>query len=280
MPEQLAYPTDPEAGQTPAMSKPTKRARKRAKPAEQAPAKYVQPMFPELPRAVLEDLRHPLHGVDPLEQLRQALELVGIDPSKAAQPNVFLEEAWALVAKARTAHSELVALAVEHAEDARRQAASRPRTAQEGQRQDAALRDQVLCTLLRRGNLRLLEGLEDERRPLVMDGEVITLVGPDEDARANLITFKLPQLVIDRLRDAVAALAPHRTMAGIVALGITLVLDELEAQYVKHTGHRFPKRGGEVLEGGRPSRTRARDAQEAPKPKKPKNRPGDRYKHP
>jgi hypothetical protein len=105
-------------------------------------------------------------------------------------------------------------------------------------------------------------------------------VGPDEDARSAPLTLKLPQVVIDRLRDAVAALAPTRTMAGIAALGISMVLDVLEAEYLKHTGHRFPKRGGEALEGGRPSRTRTRDAQEAPEPRKAKNRRDPGHKHP
>jgi hypothetical protein len=280
MPEQLTYPTDPEAGQTPAMSKKPKRTSKRAKPAKQAPARHVQQALPHLPRAVLENLQHPLHGVDALEQLRQALELVGIDPSKPAQPDPFMGDEWHLTAHARTPASELVALAVEHAEHARRHAATMPKSWADARQQDDALRDLVLCTLLRRGNMRLLEGLEDDRRALRMDGECITLVGPDDDARSSLCTFKLPQVVIDRLRDAVAALAPTRTMAGIAALGITMVLDVLEAEYVKHTGHRFPKRGGEVLEGGRPSRTRSRDAQEAPEPRRPKKRPDPGHKHP
>ena len=277
MTEQLTYPSDPEAGQTLGMSKHPKR-----KPAKRAKAQpnMVQPMFPELPREVLEDLRHPLHGVDPLEQLRQALELVGIDATKAAQENPFLGSDWAGFAKARTKASELVALAVEHADDARRHLASRVRTDRDGIKQLDALRDRVLATMLRWQRCKMLEGLEDDRRPLVMDGEVITLVGQDDDARANLITFKLPQLVIDRLRDAVAALSPHRTMAGIAALGISMVLDVLEAEHVKHTGRRFPKRAGEVLEGGRPSRTRARDAQESPEARRPRKKPDLGYKHP
>ena len=262
------------------MSNQRKRPSKRAKPAKQAPTGYVQPAFPELPRDVLEDLRHPLHGVDPLERLQQALDLVGIDPSKPSQPCPFMGDQWPHTAYARTPHSELVALAVEHAEDARRYGASRPRTHREAERERDALRDLVLCTLLRRGNLRLFEGLEDDRRGLRMDGELVTLVGPDDDARSSPCTLKLPQVVIDRLRDAVAALAPTRTMAGIAALGVSMVLDVLEAEYLKHTGHRFPKRGGEVLEGGRPSRVRSRDAEEAPEPRKPKKRPDPGHKHP
>jgi hypothetical protein len=44
-----------------------------------------------------------------------------------------------------------------------------------------------------------------------------------------------------------------------------MVLDVLEAEHLKHTGSRFPKRPGQVLEGGRPSRTLATTAQRQPR---------------
>jgi hypothetical protein len=210
------------------------------------------------------ELPHPLEKLDALDELRRALEAVGIDPHKQAQPDSFLQDQWHAVGSARTEHAELVALAVEHANDARAQASSKPRTMREVQQEADALRDLVRATILLRHNLRLPEGLEDDRRPLLMDGEIIGLVGPQDDARSALVTLKLPQVVIDRLRDAVAAMGGRRTMAGIAALGITLVLDVLEAESLKHTGKRFPKRAGEVLDGGRPSRTRATTAQKAP----------------
>jgi hypothetical protein len=218
----------------------------------------------------------PLHGVDPLEQLQMALDAVGIDPDKAAQPDEFLRDAWHQFATARTKQSEMVALAVAHAMDARAQRASKRRTMHEVQAEADALRELVRATMYLRRGMIPPDGAQDDRRPLRMDGEIIGLVGPQEDARSALVTLKLPQVVIDRLRDAVAALAPTRTMAGIAALGITMLLDVLEAEHLKHTGKRFPKRPGQVLEGGRPSRTRATTAQKAPggqkSPKKPRLR--------
>ena len=210
------------------------------------------------------ELPHPLEKLDALDELRRALEAVGIDPHKQAQPDSFLQDQWHVVGSARTEHAELVALAVEHANDARAQASSKPSTMREVHQEADALRDLVRATILLRHNLRLPEGLEDDRKPLLMDGEIIGLVGPQDDARSALVTLKLPQVVIDRLRDAVAAIGGRRTMAGIAALGITMVLDVLEAESLKHTGKRFPKRPGQVLEGGRPSRTRATTAQKAP----------------
>jgi len=219
-------------------------------------------------------LYHPLQ-VDALQELAKALKAVGIDPHKAAQPDEFLRDAWHQLGTARTEHAELVALAVEHANDARAQSASKPRTMREMHQEDDALRARVQATMMLRRNMRLPEGMQDDRRPVIMDGEIITLVGPQDEARSALVTLKLPQVVIDRLRDAVAATGPKRTMAGIAALGITMVLDVLEAEHLKHTGRRIPKRPGQVLEGGRPSRTRATTAQEAPiGAKGPKKRGG------
>ena len=224
-----------------------------------------QQTLPGLPPEVLEDIRHPLHGVDPLQELDRALAAVGINPAHQRQADDFLQDQWVHFCHARTQHAELVALAVEHANDARAAAAARPRTDQEGRRQQDALRALVQATMLLRRNLRLPEGMKDDRKPLRMDEEIIGLVGPDEDARSALVTLKLPQVVIDRLRDAVAAMGGRRTMAGIASLGITMVLDVLEAEHLKHTGSRFPKRPGQVLEGGRPSRTLATTAQRQPR---------------
>ena len=233
-----------------------------------------QQTLPGLPPEVLEDIRHPLHGVDPLQELDRALAVVGINPAHQRQADNFLQDQWVHFCHARTQHAELVALAVEHANDARAAAAARPKTDEEGRRQQDALRALVQATMLLRRNLRLPEGMQDDRRPLRMDEEIIGLVGPDEDARSALVTLKLPQVVIDRLRDAVAALGGRRTMAGIASLGITMVLDVLEAEHLKHTGNRFPKRPGQVLEGGRPSRTLATSAQKAPGGQKTSKKPG------
>jgi len=227
----------------------------------------VQLVMPELAGV----LAHPLHGVDALQELRAALALIGLDPSKDPGP-----EQLALLrqATARTAHSEQVALALEHAAEAMAQARSRPKTMYEVQREAAELKRRVLATMALR---RLLERDpvtcgDDDRIPLVMDGELVALVSPEQDARAALLTVKLPRVVIDRLRSAVHALAPDRTMGGIVALGVQLVLDQLEARYLVATGRRFPKRS-KALEGGRPSRTRATTAMEAPRaPKRPRAR--------
>jgi hypothetical protein len=235
-------------------------------------------LLPDVDRdELLAKARHPLHGVDAARELLEALELVGIDPA-----HVHEREYRALLREltARTSHSEQVALAVEHAADAQALARSRPKTQQEVWQQTAELRARVLATMYLRRNSPPPDGIEDARRPLLMDGEIIGLVHPHEDARSTLLTVKLPRVVIDRLRDAVVALSPDRTMAGIVSLGVQLVLDQLEAGYIKCTGHRFPKRPGQVLEGGRPSRTRVRDAQAAPKAAKPAKSPGRGAKHP
>jgi hypothetical protein len=247
-------------------------------PHEQRDGSVQGTLLPDVDRDdLLAEVRHPLHGVDALEELSQALKVVGIDPA-----HVHEREYRALLREltARTTHSELVALAVEHAEDAHAQALSRPRTWQETVGEAAELRAKVLATMHLRRNSQPPEGTEDHRRPLLMDGEIIGLVHPHEDARSTLLTVKLPRVVIDRLRDAVVALGPDRTMAGIVSLGVQLVLDQLEAGYIRCTGHRFPKRPGQVLEGGRPSRTRARDAQPAPKPAKAGKAPRRGAKHP
>jgi hypothetical protein len=225
-------------------------------------------LLPDVDRDdLLAEIRHPLHGVDAYQELLQALELVGIDPA-----HVHEREYRSLLREltARTTHSEQVALAVEHAEDARALTRAKVRTDPEGAAQLQALRARVLATMYLRRNHQPPEGTEDDRRPLLMDGEIIGLVHPHEDARSTLLTVKLPKVVIDRLRDAAAALGPDRTMAGIVSLGVQMVLDQLEAGYIRCTGHRFPKRPGQVLEGGRPSRMRTRDAQPAPKAAKPK----------
>lgn len=274
------WPSGSSPAQTAPMAKhPSKRrpaARPKADPRGRTGARRVAPATEPTGTApdvddgdFLAEVRHPLHGVDALEELRQAFKAVGIDPA-----HVHEREYRALLREltARTTHSELVALAVEHAEDAHAQI--------DGQIYAADLRARVLATMHLRRNAPPPEGTEDERRPLLMDGEIIGLVHPHEDARSTLLTVKLPRVVIDRLRDAVVALGPDRTMAGIVSLGVQLVLDQLEAGYIRCTGHRFPKRPGQVLEGGRPSRTRARDAQPAPKPAKAGKAPRRGAKHP
>lgn len=229
--------------------------------------------------ALREDLQSPLAGVDPVEELIEALRLVCIDPHhEHKRPYVELLRAMT----ARTTHSELVALAVTHADDAKRLL---PQTMFPGDSKagwasaldqwfhplEIAKRKDQLRELVR-STMQLRRSLppvgDDQRRPLVMDGEIIDLVPPEADARSVLLTVKIPRVVIDRLRDAVMALAPDRTMGGIVALGVQMVLDQLEADYIRAMGHRFPKRAGQVLEGGRPSRTRATTAQAAPKAKK------------
>jgi hypothetical protein len=225
------------------------------------PARGQRFLSDDLQEAFSDPLRH----IDPLRELSKALEAVGIDPQLPAQPDPALRDQWPLATTARTQHSELVALAVEHANDARKLAASRARTDREAQGQSNALRDLVLATMARRRDYAPPEGSDDERSPLLMDGEIICLATPQDDTRSTLLTVKIPRLVIDRLRDAVAALAPHRTMAGIVTLGVQLVLDVLEAEHLKQTGRRFPRKPGRVLEGGKPSRTRATTAQEAPR---------------
>lgn len=271
MPPELVYPARACAGQTLAMAKrkrsPAARSKPRA-PRAARPGAEVRAPLDVRPGPSGQELllsQDPLHGTTPDRRLIQALELVGIDHRVAAQPSPIWLEAWRHGVRVRGEHAELVALAVAHAEDAR--ACSRGDIAGE------VLSQEVICTAHLLRNRKPPEGLEDERLVLTMDGEVIALLRPQDDSRSALVTVKLPQVVIDRLRDAVHAMAPARTMAGITALGITLVLDQLEAAHIKHTGHGFPRRGGAVLEGGRPSRTRATTAAPARRRKRPQ-KPG------
>lgn len=241
-----------------------------------------QRLLMRLSESDLAEAMDPLRAVDPLEKLAEALEMVGIDPAKPSQPDEFLGDAWHKFVQVRSYHADLVALAVAHAQDARAVASWKPgkqpgtslRDAQQqafvtSQQMTKHLRDLVQATLYLQRNMRPPAGIQDDRRPLMMDGEIIALVAPEDDARSALVTLKLPRVVIDRLRDAVLAMAPSRTMAGIAALGITMVLDLLEAEHLRHTGQGFPRRPGEVLEGGRPSRTTATTAQPAPLRKHP-----------
>lgn len=271
------------------------RSRQPARPAAQVadprPAHEVagdkpspaQPLLPGIPDDARRRLIDPLHGVDPLEQLQQALDLVGIDPAQGSQPDAFTGDGWRMFAQVSPAAAHLVALAVAHAQEARRLAAAqldRPamtkRDSQEIHdmlmRMTDQLRDRVQASMYLRRNMRPPKGADD-RRPLMMDGEVVTLVQPGDDARSALVTLKLPRVIIDRLRDAVHAMAPARTMAGIAALGITMVLDLLEAEHLKHTGTGFPRKPGKVLEGGRPSRTTATTAEARPPEKGRGKRP-------
>jgi hypothetical protein len=283
MPDLAGYTRRPVPGQTAVMAKQPKRNPSKPKPGtrpKRARRTVQQPLPGMIDKhgrtsadlaaaAAAAGLDHPLR-TDALEELANALAAVGIDPRLPVQPDEFAGDRWHLLGHARTGHSEQVALAVEHAQDARALAATRVRTDAAGAALMDQLRAKVWATMCLRRRLRLPVDLPDARRPLTMDDEIITLVGPDDDERTALVTLKLPQVVIDRLRDAVHALAPRRTMAGISALGISMVLDVLEAEHLKHTGRRFPRRGGEVLEGGRPSRTRATTAGTGPVSQKPR----------
>jgi hypothetical protein len=237
----------------------------------------VQPPIPGL-EAWAEQCSDPVLSQDPMAVLEAALEAVGIDIHKPTKPDgklfrgLLTHQVGANPVTARTDRSEQLALVVAHAEEARQLAAAKPKTMQELQHLTDQLRERVRATLYLRRAVRPPVGLKDERRPLVMDAEIISLVGPDDDARSALVTLKLPRVIVDRLRDAVCALQPSRTMAGIASLGISQVLDVLEAHYLLQTGRRFPARPVEVLAGGRPSRTTATSAAKPPTRTKPNKR--------
>jgi len=268
----LVCSAKPWAAQTVPMAKRRPTSKRTPKvPKQGSSARDVQPLLPGWTKQQQLEFLDPVARMDPLEELRKALELVGIDPSKPAQPDPFLRQEVGLL-PAKTDSSEAIALAVAHAADARQIAATKVRTAGEAQQLDAKLRDLVRCTLYLRRNMRLPDGLEDDRRPVIMDGEIISLAGPDDDARSALVTLKLPRMLVDRLRDAVHAMQPTRTMAGIASLGISMVLDALEAQVIRNTGRGFPKRPVDVLAGGRPSRTTATNAAKPPTRTKPSKR--------
>lgn len=234
--------------QTVAMGKRRPQTGKRTRKAAKQP-REVQPMLPWLTAEERRDLVDPVKQLNASHELLAAMETAGIDPHKATQPDPFMGAEWATLTSARTDHSEQLALAVEHAEDAKAVSA--------GRMSEQALMECVKCTLYLRRNMTPQGGLKDDRRPVLMDGEIICLAGPDDDIRTDLITMRLPRVVVERLRDAVHALSPRRTMAGIASLGISLVLDVLEAAHIRHEGHGFPRRPAQALEGGRPSRLRA-----------------------
>jgi len=275
----LVWSARPWAAQTVPMAKRRPTTSKRTpKPATQArKARDVQPPIPGL-EAWAEQCSDPVLSQDPMAVLEAALEAVGIDIHKPAKPDgklfrgLLTHQVGANPVTARTDRSEQLALVVAHAEEARQLAAAKPKTMQELQHLTDQLRERVRATLYLRRAVRPPAGLKDERRPLVMDAEIIGLVGPDDDARSALVTLKLPRVIVDRLRDAVCALQPSRTMAGIASLGISQVLDVLEAHYLLQTGGRFPARPVEVLAGGRPSRTTATSAAKPPTRTKPNKR--------
>lgn len=278
-PRTLVWSARPWAAQTVPMAKRRPTTSKRTpKPATQArKARDVQPPIPGL-EAWAEQCSDPVLSQDPMAVLEAALEAVGIDIHKPAKPDgklfrgLLTHQVGANPVTARTDRSEQLALVVAHAEEARQLAAAKPKTMQELQQLTDQLRERVRATLHLRRAVRPPDGLKDERRPLVMDSEIISLVGPDDDARSALVTLKLPRVIVDRLRDAVCALQPSRTMAGIASLGISQVLDVLEAHYLLQTGRRFPARPVEVLAGGRPSRTTATSAAKPPTRTKPNKR--------
>jgi hypothetical protein len=248
----------PWAAQTVTMArKKTKPTRRTSKASKQTPARpEVQPFFPHLTAEERREFSDPVRHIDAAKALMKALEAAGIDWSKARQPDPLGPE-WASRTTARTDHSEQMALAVTHAEDAKAVAA--------GHLASKHLDDDVKCTLYLRRGMQPQGGLQDARQPVIMDGEIVCLAGPEDDARSDLITMRLPRVVVERLRDAVHALAPRRTMAGIASLGISMVLDVLEAAHIRHEGRGFPRRPVQALEGGRPSRMRA----VAPRARKP-----------
>jgi hypothetical protein len=261
-PRTLVWSARPWAAQTVAMAKRRPQTGKRAaKGTRQAPD--VQPMLPGWTQEEVRAFLDPVAKMNPDQELIKALEAVGIDLAKACQPAALLRQSAGLLT-ARTAHSEQVALAVAHAEDAR--------ACRDGKYASENLRQDVLATLYLRRNLPLPSGLHDTRTPLIMDGECVALVQPSDDARSGLIAFKVPRVLVDRLRDAVHAMQPTRTMAGIVSLGIATVLDALESQVIRQTGKGFPKRPTKVLTGGRPSRTTATNAAKPPNRTKPSKR--------
>ena len=258
----LVWSAKPWAAQTVPMAKRKTQTGKRAAKAPKQ-AVEVQPMLPGWTQEEVRAFLDPVAKMNPDQELIKALEAVGIDLAKPCQPATLLRQGAGLLT-ARTAHSEQVALAVAHAEDAR--------ACRDGKYASENLRQDVLATLYLRRNLPLPSGLHDPRQPLIMDGECVALVQPSDDARSGLVAFKVPRVLVDRLRDAVHAMQPTRTMAGIVSLGIATVLDALESQVIRQTGKGFPKRPTKVLTGGRPSRTAATNAAKPPTRTKPKKR--------
>ena len=278
-PLSLVWSAMPWAAQTvPMARRKPQTGRRTNKPATQARRpRDVQPPIPGM-EAWAEQCTDPVLSQDPIHVLQEAMAAVGLDPAKPIHPGgklfggLLTHQVGANPVTARTDRSEQVALVVAHAEEARKLAASKPKTMQELQEQTNQLREKVRATLCLRRAVRPPAGLKDDRRPLVMDAEIISLVGPDDDARSALVTLKLPRVIVDRLRDAVCALQPSRTMAGIASLGISQVLDVLEAHYLLQTSTRFPARPVEVLAGGRPSRTTATSAAKPPTRTKPSKR--------
>lgn len=91
---------------------------------------------------------------------------------------------------------------------------------------------------------------------LMMDGVVIAALDDPSEGLTQLVTMRLPRIVIERLRDAAALLHPHKTMAGIVAVGVTTLLDEIETAVIRQTGEGIPRRPAGTQLGGRPQRLR------------------------
>lgn len=102
----------------------------------------------------------------------------------------------------------------------------------------------------------------DNRRPLVVDHEVIRLIDQPEDGLTQLLTLRLPRVVIDKLRDAAALLQPHKTMAGLATVAILQLLDQIEGQLLEATAEGIPPRPVGTQLGGRPSRLRKPRAKE------------------
>jgi hypothetical protein len=96
----------------------------------------------------------------------------------------------------------------------------------------------------------------DSRVPLVIDGQAIDLLDDARDGLTQLVTLRLPRVVIERLRDAAALLHPHRTMAGIATVGAMALLDQIEVQLIRQTGQGIPRRPADTQLGGRPQRLR------------------------
>lgn len=101
-----------------------------------------------------------------------------------------------------------------------------------------------------------LEG--DTRTPLVIDGQVVALLDDPDDGKRQLLTLKLPRVIVERLRDAAAAMQPARTMAGLATVALQQLLDQLEAELLTQTGLGIPQRpeSQQVLAGGRPQTLR------------------------
>lgn len=97
---------------------------------------------------------------------------------------------------------------------------------------------------------------DDHRTPLVVDGQVVALLDDPDDGKVRHITFKLPAVVIERLRDAAAAMHPDRTISGLATVAIQQLLDRIEAALVIQAGQGLPRRKTDVLAGGRPQRLR------------------------